>query len=259
MGNQVAGKVSLITGGASGIGAGIAKLFAEEGAKVIVADVDVELGTRVADQIGHSAVFLELDVSSKGAWNHARDFVQDKYGRLDILVNNAGITILGSVEDMAEQDFDRVMAVNCTGTAFGCQTMLPLLKMSDHASIVNVVSTGSHQGFGMAFAYSSSKGAVRSMTKSIAAYCQDQGYKIRCNSVHPNEIETPMMENVLSLKPRGVPEGVLPFGSHGAPSDVAAAVLFLGSEAARFITGTELMVDNGSSMRPPFSSVTSDD
>lgn len=254
MGNRVEDKVALITGGASGIGAAVAQMFAEEGAQVIVADIDVVNGRRIADEIGRAATFLELDVSSESAWDHARDVVGDMYGRLDILVNNAGITILGSVEDAASKDFRRVMDINCLGTAFGCQAMLSLLKKSDHASIVNVVSTGSHQGFGMAFAYSASKGAVRTLTKSVAAYCQDQGYNIRCNSVHPNEIETPMMEQVLSIKPKGVPPGVLPFGRHGSPRDVASAVLFLGSEEARFITGTELMVDNGSTMRPPFSS-----
>lgn len=252
MSGRVEGKIALVTGAASGMGAAAAQMLAAEGATVILVDLNEEMGSESARRIGGSASFLKLDVADADQWQDVAREVEKRHGRLDILVNSAGIVIIAGIEDTTPEQFDRVVAINARGTFLACKTMLPLLKRSPHASIVNIASTASHQGFGLGFAYGASKGAVRTMTKSIAAYCQDKGFPIRCNSIHPNEIETPMMEQVMmrSGRPEPVAEGVLPLGKLGAPKDVAFAALYLASDESRFVTGTELAVDNGSLMRP---------
>lgn len=252
MSGRVAGKIALVTGAASGMGAATAQLLAAEGATVIVTDLNEQMGQECASRIGANASFLKLDVADVDQWQTVAAEVEKRHGRLDILVNSAGIVLIASIEDTTPEQFDRVLAINARGTYLACKTMLPLLKRSSHASIVNIASTASHQGFGLGFAYGASKGAVRTMTKSIAAYCQDNRLPIRCNSIHPNEIETPMMEQVMmrSGRPEPVAEGVLPLGKLGAPKDVAFAALYLASDESRFVTGTELAVDNGSLMRP---------
>jgi len=144
------------------------------------------------------------------------------------------------------------MAVMATGVFLGCKLGLPLLAKSKSASIINMSSTASHIGYPPFFAYSAAKGAVRSMSKSIAVHCQDQGYPIRCNTLHPSSIETPMVQNAEGRagEEHAVPEGVLPAGAVGAPRDVANVVLFLVSDEARFLTGGEYLVDNGMTIRP---------
>lgn len=257
MAGRVQGQIALVTGGASGMGAAIAELFVAEGATVVVADVNEKLGVQVADRLGEKASFSKLDVSREDDWQAVVGDVERRFGRLDILVNSAGIVLIAGIEDTSVEQFSKVIAVNAMGVFLGCKTALPLLKKSEHGSIVNIASTASHQGFGLGFAYGASKGAVRTMTKSIAAYCQDNGFKIRCNSLHPNEIETPMMEDVMMRlgKPQPVAEGVLPFGALGATKDVAYAVLYLASRESRFMTGSELCLDNGSLMRAAASSI----
>lgn len=252
MSGRVDSKIALVTGAASGMGAATAELLAAEGATVILADLNEQLGNDVARRIGGDATFIKLDVADPAAWDGVAAEVTRRHGRLDILVNSAGVVLIAGIEDTSPEQFNRVMAINAGGTYLACRAMLPLLRKSPHASIVNIASTASHQGFGLGFAYGASKGAVRTMTKSLAAYCQDQGFPIRCNSIHPNEIETPMMEDVMQRigRPEQVAEGILPLGKLGAPKDVAFAVLYLASEESRFVTGTELAVDNGSLMRP---------
>lgn len=252
MGGRVQGKIALVTGGASGMGAATSEMLAAEGATVILADLNEQAGTEIASRIGGSASFMKLDVADAEQWQGVAAEIEKRHGRLDILVNSAGVVLIAGIEDTTPEQFDRVLAINAGGTFLSCKTMLPLLRRSSHASIVNIASTASHQGFGLGFAYGASKGAVRTMTKSIAAYCQDEGLPIRCNSIHPNEIETPMMEQVMMRTghPQPVAEGILPLGKLGAPNDVAFAVLYLASEESRFVTGSELMVDNGSLMRP---------
>ncbi|MGN7931748.1 SDR family oxidoreductase [Sphingopyxis sp. 22461] len=252
MSSRVEGKIALVTGAASGMGAAAAQMLAAEGATVILVDLNEEMGSQNAKRIGESASFLKLDVSDANQWQDVASEVEKRHGRLDILVNSAGIVLIADIEHTTPDQFNRVLAINAGGTFLACRAMMPLLKRSNHASIINIASTASHQGFGLGFAYGASKGAVRTMTKSIAAFCQDNGLPIRCNSIHPNEIETPMMEEVMMRtgKPEPVADGVLPLGKLGAPKDVAYAVVYLASEEARFITGTELLVDNGSVMRP---------
>lgn len=255
---RVEGKIALVTGAASGLGAATAELLAAEGATVILADIN-PAGADIAKQLGGDASFLHLNVAEQDSWHSVISEIDKRHGHLDILMNSAGIVLIASIEDTSLDDYLRVLTVNATGVFLGCKEALPLLKRSAHASIVNIASTASHQGFGFGFAYGASKGAVRTMTKSIAAYCQDEGYKIRCNSIHPNEIETPMMEKVMQRvgDARLVPDGVLAPGALGSPKDVAYAALYLASNESRFLTGAELAVDNGSLMRPWSTSIPS--
>jgi len=245
-------KVALVTGGGSGLGKADCLRFAEEGAFVYVTDIDENAAARVADQIGDRAVALGHDVASEAGWSDVLARIERDHGRLDILINNAGIVVVADPETTTTEQFDRVMDIMCKGVFLGCKLGLPLLAKSDNGSIINMSSTASHFGYPPFFAYSAAKGAVRSMTKSLAVHCQDQGYKVRCNTVHPSAIETPMIQSAEGRagQANAVPEGVLPAGATGAPSDVASLLVYLCSDQARFLTGGEYLVDNGLSIRP---------
>jgi len=255
VGRRVEGRVAIVTGGSSGIGAASAKLLAEEGAFVFIADVSQDRGMEVVHQIGSAASFLKLNVADADDWNQAVCSVEKQFDRLDILVNSAGIVLPGkNVENTTPAEFSHVLAINTIGTFFGCKFTLPLLKRSEHASIINISSNASHQGYD-GIAYGASKGAVRTMSKSLAVYCQRQAYSVRCNSIHPGGIESSMMEEVMMRvgDSRDVPPGILPFGRLGAPIDIAYAVLYLASVESRFITGEEILIDNGAVARPAVS------
>ena len=250
---RVDGKVALITGGASGLGFADAKLLAEEGAQVVLTDIEAEKGAAAAEEIGERAMFLKHDVASEEDWAAAIDAVEKTHGRLDILVNNAGVVILSSPEDCTLKEFKFAQAVMADGVFLGCKAALPLLRQGEGGSIVNMSSTASHVGYPIFFAYTAAKGAVRSMTKSIAVHCQAEGYPVRCNSVHAGAIETPMVQFAQGRagEPQAIPEtGVLPAASLGAPDDVAKMVLYLASDESRFVTGAEFVLDNGLLARP---------
>lgn len=248
---RVEGKFALVTGGGSGLGAADCAALAREGATVIVTDIAIAPAQAVADRIGNGAVAYALDVADEAAWIALVAELDARFGRLDILVNNAGIVQMADCEDVTLEQFRRVNAIMNEGVFLGCKYCLPLLKQAENASIINMSSTGALLGYPIFFAYSAAKGAVRSMTKSIAVMCQVKGYRIRCNSVHPGSIETPMVQEAEGRpgQARPVDTGVLPFGSNGAPEDVANLVLFLASDESRFITGAELVVDNAMTIR----------
>ena len=250
MAGRVAGKVALITGGAMGLGKADAIRLAEEGAKVVVTDIDLAKAQAVADAVGGHA-FVQ-DVRDEARWQEIVGEVEKLHGRLDILVNNAGNVIFESVEDCSADNFRLHMAIHVEGTFFGCKYALPLMKASGGGSIINMASSASLMGYGSIVAYTAAKGAIRSMTKSIAMHCQDQGYGIRCNVLMPGGIETPMVQAVSGRAGREEPvaEGVLPMMALGAPRDVANTVLFLASDEARFLTGIEVPIDNGLYARP---------
>ncbi len=246
------GKIALVTGGGSGLGKADCLQMAAEGATVYVTDIDQAAAQAVADGIGGNAVALKHDVASESDWIAVYARIDADHSRLDILVNNAGIVVVADPEETTIEQFERVMSVMCTGVFLGCKFGLPLLAKSQSGSIINMSSTASHIGYPPFFAYSAAKGAVRSMSKSIAVHCQDKGYKVRCNTLHPSSIETPMVQGAEGRagEEHDIPDGVLPAGATGSPSDVANLVVYLSSDEARFLTGGEYIIDNGLTIRP---------
>ena len=251
MTGRVSGKIALVTGGGSGLGAADCAALAREGATIVVTDVALASAQQVADRIGNGAIALALDVADEANWLAVIAEVDRRFGRLDILVNNAGIVQMADCEDVTLDQFRRVNAVMSEGVFLGCKHALPLLKRADNASIINMSSTGALLGYPIFFAYSAAKGAVRSMTKSIAVMCQMKNYRIRCNSVHPGAIETPMVQEAEGRvgQVEAVADGVLPFGAKGSPDDVANMVLYLASDESRFVTGAEFVIDNAVTIR----------
>jgi 3(or 17)beta-hydroxysteroid dehydrogenase len=249
---RVEGKVALVTGGASGLGAADSAALAREGAKVVVTDVNLASAQAVAQSIGGGAIALALDVSSEEQWIGVIAEIEKQFGGLHVLVNNAGVVLNADVEDTSLEKFRWVNSIMTDGVFLGMKHAIPLMNKSGGGSIINMSSVGALLGYPIYFAYSAAKGAVRSMTKSVAVMAQVKGYKIRCNSVHPGAIETPMVQQAEGRpgQVQEIPAGVLPHGTPGHPDDVAALVVFLASDESRFITGAELVIDNGVTIRP---------
>jgi len=245
---RVAGKIALVTGGASGLGFADAKILVEEGAKVILTDVDVEKGKAAASNIGSSATFIKHDVSSEQDWIDVINEIDELYGNLDILINNAGIVFMSDPVNCTLEEFRTSNSIMSEGVFLGMKYSMPLLQKYNGGSIVNMSSTASHLGYPM-IAYSAAKGAVRSMSKSMAVYCKAESLPVRCNSVHAGGIETPMVQFAqgrVGEAPIDVPtKGVLSAGSLGTPKDVANMILYLASDESRFVTGAEFLIDNG--------------
>ncbi|MGE0423561.1 MAG: glucose 1-dehydrogenase [Reyranellaceae bacterium] len=252
MAGRVAGKVALVTGGASGLGLATAKLLAGEGAKVVITDVQKDKGPKAAAEIGGDTVFLEHDVTSETRWKEVVDETVKRFGKLNVLVNSAGIAWPdGSIEQITLADFRRMMGVNCEGTFLGCQNAIRVMKGNGQpCSIVNISSVaGLVSGWQMA-AYSPSKGAVRLLTKSVALHCARAGYDIRCNSVHPAFIDTPMVQQGIAEdkdpeKARKRLLRMVPMGKIGEPNDIGYMILYLASDESKFTTGAEMVVDGG--------------
>jgi 3(or 17)beta-hydroxysteroid dehydrogenase len=253
--DRVKDKIAIVTGAAKGLGEATARLLAQEGARVILTDVDVENGMRVADKIGPAARFMQHDVSDEAGWSGLIANVAAQEGRIDALVNNAGVVEIGSIETTTTQDWRRVMAVSADGCFFGCKFAMPLLKKSRAASIVNLASVTSLRGYGDFLAYSSAKGAVEALSRSVAVYCSQRQWPIRCNSVHPGSMDTPM---VAAMAPKLIAAGVLPPSDSpqmpptllGEPDDIANTILFLASDESKFISGQRIVVDYTCTMIP---------
>ena len=242
-------KVALITGAASGIGAEIARVFAREGARLVLADIDQQ-GLSVAQHIGAQAEFAELDVTSLSSWRKLLRHIQNDHARLDCLVNSAGIALFKDIEQTSWQEWRRVLSVNLDGVFLGCKTALPLLKASGGGSIINISSISGIVGGHNLAAYNASKGGVRLLSKSVALHCARQGYNIRCNSVHPTFVDTPMVRNLINTSPN--PEKLeqafkrqIPLGRLGTPEDIAELALYLASDESSFVTGAEFVIDGG--------------
>ena len=245
---RLAGKVALVSGAASGMGQSEATIFAREGAKVVVADVLEAEGKQVADKIaagGGQARFVKLDVTSEAEWDAAVKAAVGAFGKLDVLVNNAGISGTYDQDMLSSAAWDKVMAVNAKGVFLGMKAAIPLMKQAGGGAIVNISSISGFVGQdGVHMAYNASKGAVRIMTKTAAVqYASD---KIRVNSVHPGFMP-PMRTSKTSADPtwRAKMLGAVPMKREGRVEEVAHAVLFLASDEASYITGTELVVDGG--------------
>ena len=245
---RLAGKVALVSGGASGMGRSEAEIFAREGARVILADVLEAEGKQVADKIvsgGGQARFVKLDVTSEGEWDAATKAALSAFGKLDVLVNNAGISGTYDADMLSSAAWDKVMAVNAKGVFLGMKYAIPLLKQAGGGAIVNISSISGFVGQdGVHMAYNASKGAVRIMTKTAAV--QFAGDNIRVNSVHPGFMP-PMRTSKTSADPtwRAKMLDAVPMKRAGRVEEVAHAVLFLASDEASYITGTELVVDGG--------------
>ncbi len=248
---RLSGKVAFITGAASGIGRETARLFTREGAFVFLGDIDKEKGAAAAAEIGDADQFVPLNVTDEDSWSKAIDAVLKRAGQIDVLVNSAGIWSDGDFVNCSLADWDRTMAVNATGTFLGCRAAVGAMKTKGNAgAIVNISSIYGNIASDDAVAYAASKGAVRLLTKGVALYCAANGLPIRCNSVHPTYVDSEMLdrfaeevggrEAAVSGLSGAVPMRMLP-----VPSDIAEAILFLASDSARLVTGTELPVDGG--------------
>ena len=240
-------KVALISGGARGMGAVEAKLFAGEGARVVIGDVLEDEGRRTEAEINESGgecVFVRLDVTSEESWQSAVSEAVDRFGKLDILVNNAGIYRTHNVTETTGEEWDQVMDINAKGVFLGTKAAIPAMRDSGGGSIVNISSVAGLVGNLMSSAYTASKGAVRLFTKSTAIQYARDG--IRCNSVHPGTIVTDMTAGLLADEAyREDRINRTPIGRLGMAEDVAYGVLFLASDEASFMTGSELVIDGG--------------
>ncbi|HEY6130805.1 MAG TPA: glucose 1-dehydrogenase [Halioglobus sp.] len=251
---RVAGKVAIVTGGASGMGRADAQLLAAQGASVVVADLNEVDGKTVAAGIGDNAVFMRLNVTDEENWKYVIAATIEKFGRLDILVNNAGIIALGNIVDTTLESWRLVNSVNSDGVFLGCKHAIPAMAQSGGGSIINMSSVAAIHGQSFVAAYTASKGAVRALTKNIAMYCKEQKNGIRCNSIHPDGVKTPMVVKVATGKETATQEDIDAIGKFGNmcdPEDIANLVLYLASDESRFVNGAEMLIDNGSTITPP--------
>jgi 3(or 17)beta-hydroxysteroid dehydrogenase len=256
MAERAAGKVALVTGGAGGIGAAIARRLIQEGAQVTITDLLADEGARVADELECS--FIQHDVTDEQQWAHVVREIDRQYGALHILVNNAGISTdnpAADTEHVSLAEWQRIQRINVEGVLLGCRAGIPLMRRSGGGAIVNMSSVAALRSNPDNPAYGASKAAVRHLTKSTAVYCARNGSNIRCNSLHPGLIDTPMLRRVIerAAKTRNITveqslrdfKATVPTGELLQPEDVANAVLFLVSDEARQITGAQLVVDGG--------------
>jgi len=262
MAGRVAGKVALITGGASGIGRGCAEKLAAEGAVVVVTDLQDAKGAETVAAIkaaGGTAEYLHHDVTDEATWESVIAAVKKAHGRLDILVNNAGIGLGGSVLEMSLADWRRQTAVNLDGVFLGTKHSIPLMRASgDGGSIINMSSVAGLKGSAILAGYCATKGGVRLFTKSVAMECANAKDGIRVNSVHPGIIETPIWETIVNPATPGanappdldaMSAMAVPLGVKGYPEDIANGVLWLASDESRYVTGAELVIDGGLTVR----------
>ena len=242
---SMAGRVALITGGASGLGAADARTLAREGAKIVITDVQDDPGAEVAASIP-DCLYLHHDVRDEARWHEVVAQTIATFGRLDVLVNNAGLVRFGTVEDLSYADYKLQVDVMLNGTFLGCKAAIPHMSRDGSGSIINMASVGGMKGISAIPAYAGAKGGIIAMTRSIAIHCREQGYRIRVNSIAPGGIVTPMTAQALAELPAGDP-GLDQATNHGMgqPSDIAEMVLYLASGLGRHITGTNIVIDNG--------------
>jgi NAD(P)-dependent dehydrogenase (short-subunit alcohol dehydrogenase family) len=245
---RLSGKTALITGGASGLGDAMVRRFVAEGAEVIITDIDEAGGAALASELGSATRFVPLNVSLEEDWKR----VLGDAGAIDVLVNNAGITTHGSIEDVTLEQFRHEFEVDVVGVFLGCKYGVAAMK-GRGGSIINMSSLCGVRAQSDLVAYNAAKAAVTHMTKSVALHCATNGYGIRCNSIHPGVIHTPILDKVLAQVPN--PDEIYagwvsthPVGRIGKPEEIAAMAVYLASDEAGFTTGAEFRVDGGSSI-----------
>lgn len=240
-------RVALVTGAASGIGEATARRLADEGAAVLVTDVQDDAGRAVCEAIiadGGRADYAHLDVVSEQQWQAAVAAAVDGLGGLDILVNNAGMGDMATIEETTLADWDKTIAIDQTGVFLGMKYAAAALADSGHGSVINISSIfGTSGGFGASPAYHAAKGAVRTLTKNVALHWAQQG--VRVNSVHPGFIDTPILDQAKGTPVEQAMLDVTPMARLGQPAEVAAGVAYLASDDASFVTGLELYIDGG--------------
>jgi 3(or 17)beta-hydroxysteroid dehydrogenase len=246
---RVAGKVCLVTGAASGLGAADARRLAAEGACVVLTDITAQAGERLAAELPN-ALFLHQDVRDEAGWVQVVAQTMARFGRLDVLVNNAGIVRFADIETCTLEDFRLLTQVMLEGTFLGCKHAIPAMASSGGGSIINVASTSAINGYAIIPAYTAAKGGILALTRSVAAHCQDVGNNIRCNVIVPGAHDTPMIAAAKEAQDDDAPGLTKSLGPGvGHPSDVADLVLFLASDESRRLTGTSVVIDGGETMR----------
>lgn len=249
---RLAGKTALVTGAGSGIGRAIARRFVAEGAAVIFSDIDLGRAAAAATEAGGQAT--HLDVTDEASWRAAAAHVESEFGGLHLLINNAGICEPGSVEDTDLVSWRRTHAINLDGVFLGCRTLLPLMARSTTSdasggAILNISSISAMVAAGNFASYNSSKAAVRHLSKSVALHCARKRYAIRCNSLHPTFVDTPLLDGLgngadhVTMVQKLARQ--IPMGRVGDTDDVAWAAVYLCSDEAKFVTGAELVIDGG--------------
>ena len=249
---RLEGKVAIVTGAASGMGAATARRFAREGAKVVITDLKEAEGAILSDQInnaGGEAVFVRHDVAQEADWKAVTATALRRFGRLDVLVNNAGVALAGGVAETSLEQWRWLMSINLDGVFLGVKYAVEAMKVGG-GSIINLSSIEGLIGDPNLAAYNASKGGVRLLTKSAALDCARRGYRIRVNSIHPGYIWTPMVEEFLNgfqdgKERRAALDALHPIGHMGDPEDIANGILYLASDESKFMTGSELVIDGG--------------
>jgi 3(or 17)beta-hydroxysteroid dehydrogenase len=246
---RVSGKVALVTGAASGLGKADSAALVREGAQVVITDINERAGRELEVALNGvragSAYFMVQDVSSESRWQEVFAEIRRRFGGLHILVNNAGMVAIGTPESATLDQFQAHLRVMTDSVFLACKYGIALMRDSGGGSIINMCSTATHLGYPVFYAYSAAKGAVRSMTKAIAVHCQMNHYNVRCNSIHPGAIETPMV--IKATADLGMQMSMydqMPVGL-GKPEDVANLVVYLASDESRFVNASEILIDNG--------------
>ena len=241
------GKVAVVTGGAVGVGQATVELMVKEGARVVIVDLQEEKGHALAEKLGASALFIKADVTSEADWQSLYQQTLDKFSQVNILVNNAGILMRNPIDQESLENFQKIMTVNTQSVFLGCKQAVNAMKTTGGGSIINLSSFAAIAGMSQFAAYCASKGAVASLTRSVASYCRTMKYRIRCNSVHPDGVLTDMTRATM---PPGVDAAqftidIDPMNRMHQPLDIANGILYLASDESRAVNGIELRIDSG--------------
>lgn len=250
------GKVAVVTGGASGMGAATVRRFVAEGADVLATDINVEQGEAAARAAG--AIFLKHDVASAAGWAAVMRMVEEKFGRLDAVMNNAGIVVRKNIEEVDLETWDRIIGINLTGVMLGCQHGIKMMRRNPDGakgSLINIASTTAHAANPADVGYTAAKSGVRMLTKSVAAHCARAGTQIRCNSISPGVIATGITMGAAEGRPDLIEryKNMSPLRRIGSGDDIAAMAVYLASDESGYVTGADMLVDGGMlSIHPGF-------